>query len=132
MLTAQDKPFAMLDTAWDSFEGRYIFTSTLVAGGEIGTRFSLDAPLFRSLCGEILTSLARLPDAPATRDDLFRLALQFPIIEDGVPTERLYGDQVFNLPVEDGACPDIKTMATLHYNAYSGALRDWGLLDMLY
>lgn len=127
-IEVMDRRFAFVDRGWEYFQGKYVLSGGLVMlGGSNYKTFEVNAQLYRAVCGEILTKISSMADAPAGRSDLFRLALSFPVFSSGEPTGETYGQPINNLPIDDGACPSIEEIETTSFNTFAGVLRRWGL-----
>jgi hypothetical protein len=127
-VTGMGQRFVFVDQVWRSFEGKYVFSGGLVLISKpTGNSVELNARLFRSLCGSILTAIVKMPEAPTERRNVFRLTFSFPVFEDGEATGEIYGDQVHIIPVENGACPSAEDLEKTSFYTFPGVLHDWGL-----
>lgn len=127
-VSAEDRRFVFFNRSWEYFQGKYVLSGDLVmhANSE-HTALEANTNLYRALCGEILTKVAGMRDAPAGRNHVFRLALSFPIFDAGAPTGETYGPAINNIPIDDGACPNLEATHPIGINTYPGVLRPWAL-----
>lgn len=128
-IIAMANRFFLIDHSWRRFEDKHAFNAELTLfKSPLGRTIDLTPQLIRTLCGQLLTEMSKLPEAPVERRDLFRVTLAFPIFEKDEPTGELYGKGLQYIPIEDGTCPtNLELEEATVISLFPGALRDWGL-----